>query len=91
MERLRMLVSGRVQGVGYRWAAAEEARRLGLSGWVRNLPDGGVEAVFEGGRAALEEMRDWCARGPRFARVHRVEECWESAGEPGETGVHIRG
>lgn len=91
MERLRILVSGRVQGVGYRWAAAEEARRLGLSGWVRNLPDGGVEAVFEGGREALEEMRDWCGQGPRFARVDRLEARWESGAEPGEAGVSIRG
>lgn len=91
MERLRVLVSGRVQGVGYRWAAAEEARRLGLSGWVRNLPDGSVEAVFEGRREALERMRGWCADGPRFARVDRIEESWEPDAPPGGAGFHICG
>ncbi len=89
--RLRMLVSGRVQGVGYRWAAAEQARRLGLQGWVRNLPGGSVEAEFEGDRNLLESMRDWCAEGPRFARVDRVAEQWEAGVEPRHTGIAIRG
>ncbi|HNY85067.1 MAG TPA: acylphosphatase [Candidatus Hydrogenedentes bacterium] len=91
MQRLRVRVSGRVQGVGYRWAAAEEARRLGLAGWVRNLPGGGVEALFEGPAVALAEMRDWCALGPRLARVDRVEESWEDGAPSGEKGFQIRG
>lgn len=89
--RLRMLVSGRVQGVGYRWSAAEQARRLGLNGWVRNLPDGRVEAEFEGTALLLETMRDWCGAGPRLARVERVEETWEHGVEPRHAGVTIRG
>lgn len=89
--RLRVLVSGRVQGVGYRWSAAEQARRLGLNGWVRNLPDGRVEAEFEGAEDLLSAMRDWCAAGPRLARVDLVAETWDHGVEPRHAGVTIRG
>jgi acylphosphatase len=72
--RARAVVSGRVQGVGFRAAAVDEADRLGgLAGWVRNLPDGRVELLCEGPRPAVEALVAWCRRGPRFARVEAVE------------------
>ncbi len=86
--RVRLLVSGRVQGVGYRYAAQEEAVRLGLSGWVRNLPDGRVEAVAEGEAQAVSAFVAWCHRGPGAARVAAVDVSHE---EPqGERGFTIR-
>jgi len=65
-------VSGRVQGVFYRATCARLARDKGLAGSVRNRPDGGVEAVFEGPRNEVEEMVAWCRRGPDLARVDEV-------------------
>jgi acylphosphatase len=67
--RVRVFVDGRVQGVGFRANAAREAMRQGVSGWARNLPDGRVEAVYEGPREAVEEMLAWTRRGPLGARV----------------------
>ena len=67
-----MNVSGRVQGVFYRATCARLARDKGLAGSVRNRPDGGVEAVFEGPRNEVEEMVAWCRRGPDLARVDEV-------------------
>jgi acylphosphatase len=78
-ERLEIVVSGRVQGVWFRAATRAEAGRLGLSGWVRNLPDGRVEAVFEGERDLLRQMLAWCHRGPPGARVDGVEARWAPA------------
>jgi acylphosphatase len=66
-------VSGRVQGVGYRYWCAQEARAAGVTGWVRNLPDGRVEAWFEGARAAVEAVLAWCRAGPPAARVSGLE------------------
>ena len=77
--RVHLVVSGRVQGVFFRQSTADTARRLGLSGWVRNLPDGRVEAEAEGERAALEALVEWCRRGPPAARVDGLEVGW---GEP---------
>src|SRR5207249_1996121 len=74
--RARVLVAGRVQGVFYRASARAEATALGLSGRVRNLPDGRVEAVFQGPRAAVERMVEWCRHGPPSARVDSVEVDW---------------
>jgi acylphosphatase len=71
--RVRVVVSGRVQGVFFRAACADEARRRGLGGWVRNVADGRVEAVFEGPRTQVEAMVEWCRRGPGGARVDGVE------------------
>ncbi|HSA52376.1 MAG TPA: acylphosphatase [Yinghuangia sp.] len=72
-QRIRVLVSGRVQGVFYRATCEREARAAGVSGWVRNCPDGRVEAVFEGDPDAVERMAAWVRRGPRKARVDDVE------------------
>jgi acylphosphatase len=73
------VVRGRVQGVFFRDAAREQARLLGVSGWVRNRTDGAVEGVFEGPRAAVERLVDWCRSGPPRARVDDVEVAWEAA------------
>ena len=76
--RVRVLIHGRVQGVGFRFTAAARAQGLGLTGWVGNLADGSVEAVFEGSQETLEETLQWCHRGPRTAKVDRVDVAWES-------------
>ncbi|MBR9763600.1 MAG: acylphosphatase [Rhodobacteraceae bacterium] len=65
-------ITGRVQGVGYRAWAREEALALGLTGWVRNLPDGGVEALLHGPGPAVEALLERMAQGPTFARVSEV-------------------
>lgn len=69
---LRLIISGRVQGVGYRAAMQAEAARLGVHGWVRNRPDGTVEAVIAGAPGAVRELSRWAERGPLLARVERV-------------------
>jgi acylphosphatase len=66
-------VRGRVQGVGFRASAAHEARRLGVDGWVRNLPDGSVELEARGAPAAVDALCTWLAQGPRGARVTGVD------------------
>jgi acylphosphatase len=82
--RRRVLVTGRVQGVGFRYAVVERARTRGVHGWVRNLASGRVEAVFEGEREAVEGMVDFCRRGPLGAEVDDVSVTGE---EPrGESG-----
>lgn len=81
VNRLHVVVSGQVQGVGFRQSTFAEATRVGLTGWVRNLPDGRVEAVFDGDRATQEHMLDWCNRGPMFAKVAHVETHWEPLDE----------
>ena len=73
VERRHVWVSGRVQGVGFRYSCATAAATHSVGGWVRNLPDGRVEAVFEGPAAAVEAMVDWCRTGPRYSSVTRVE------------------
>ena len=73
--RVRVIarITGRVQGVKYRATAQREARRRGLTGWVRNEPDGAVLIEVEGDRAAVDAFLAWCAEGPPGARVARVE------------------
>jgi acylphosphatase len=69
----RVVVHGRVQGVGLRWHTSRSAARLGIVGWVRNLPDGTVEAHVEGDEAAVARMVAWLASGPASARVTRCD------------------
>lgn len=78
MERARahVTISGRVQGVCFRMYTEEEALRRNLTGWVRNLPTGQVEAVFEGAKKSIEEMILWCHKGPPAARVTDVSVDW---------------
>jgi acylphosphatase len=71
--RRRVLISGRVQGVAFRAATRARARTGALAGWVRNLADGRVEAVFEGEPAAVAALVAWCEQGPSGARVDRIE------------------
>jgi acylphosphatase len=70
---IRLRITGRVQGVGYRAGFASHARRLKLSGWVRNRLDGSVEALVEGTPQALEEITAWAKHGPELARVDQVQ------------------
>ena len=73
MEKITVYVSGEVQGVGFRYATAEAATRLGVSGWVRNLPDGRVTLEAYGETDALEALLDWCKKGPPHATVTEVK------------------
>ncbi|MGA7934930.1 MAG: acylphosphatase [Kovacikia sp.] len=86
--RAHAFISGRVQGVGYRFTTQDTAIELGLNGWVRNLPDGRVEAIFEGTEMQVKQMIDWCHQGPRGAIVHRVEVQYEPP--TGLSGFDIR-
>jgi acylphosphatase len=76
MHCVRLVIQGRVQGVGYRAFARARARALGLSGWVRNRPDGAVEVEAEGARRPLAELVDDLRRGPPAAEVTEVTELW---------------
>lgn len=73
MKRAHVFVAGRVQGVFFRAEAQRAAGRLQLAGWVRNLPDGRVETVFEGEDRNVKAMIDWCYSGPPAARIDSVE------------------
>jgi acylphosphatase len=72
MVRYRVLISGRVQGVFFRDTCRRKAEEYGVAGWVRNLPDGRVEAVFEGLADNVRRLLEWAHRGPRLADVHDV-------------------
>jgi len=76
VKRFRATVRGRVQGVGFRANAASEARRLGLTGWVRNQLDGSVEAEAEGPAGAVEKYLAWLRRGPPLSHVTGVDVEW---------------
>jgi len=75
--RARIVVTGRVQGVFFRSNTAEKARELGIFGWVKNLEDGGVEAIFEGEKENVEKIIEWVRKGPILANVNKVEIEWE--------------
>jgi acylphosphatase len=80
-EQLHVHISGLVQGVGFRHNLYRQALKLGVCGWVRNLPDGRVEAVVQGDRAVLDQLLAWCHRGPALSRVDSVDARWESPAE----------
>jgi acylphosphatase len=86
--RRRVVIAGRVQAVGFRASCAQRARAAGVAGWVRNLPDRRVEAVFEGPAPAVEALVDWCRTGPPLARVTAVVVTDEPAA--GDSGFLIR-
>ncbi len=86
--RAHVFVSGRVQGVYYRATTRDTARERGVDGWVRNLEDGRVEAVFEGPERAVTGMLEWCHEGSPAADVSGVEVEWESP--RGLSGFEIR-
>lgn len=75
--RVYVLIEGRVQGVFFRASTRDEARARGLAGWARNLPDGRVEALFEGDKRIVEDMLKWCHKGPPYSYVDRVEVEWQ--------------
>ncbi len=79
LTRAHLLISGRVQGVNFRNHTQREARQLGLTGWVRNLWDGRVEAVFEGREDAVAKAVSWCHSGPSLAEVDSVDVTYEPA------------
>lgn len=80
-QSVNVRISGRVQGVGFRWWTRDQAGRLGLRGWVRNRRDGSVEAVFIGPAATVEEMVALCHEGPPAARVETVvTQPWDGLG-----------
>ena len=87
MRRVRVRLAGRVQGVFFRASCAERADDLGLRGWIRNVPGGDVEAVFEGTESAVAQMVSWCREGPPLARVERVDVADEAPA--GDSGFHI--
>jgi acylphosphatase len=88
MKRARVVASGVVQGVFFRTETRDRARSLGVAGWIRNVPDGSVEAAFEGDDERVDSMVEWCRRGPSGASVEHVDVEWV---EPeGEAGFSIR-
>ena len=76
LKQLHLTVRGRVQGVYFRASAQREARRLGLSGWVRNRSDGAMEILAEGEELSIRELHGWAQKGPSAARVERVDSRW---------------
>ena len=87
-ERAHVYVSGQVQGVSFRDATRQQAEELGLGGWVRNLQDGRVEAVFEGESETVRQMIEWCESGPSSADVDNVSVEEETPG--GLSGFEAR-
>ncbi len=87
--RAHVIVDGRVQGVGFRFATAQEASERHLAGWVRNVDTGEVEAVFEGPRSNVESMVAWCWEGPPGAWIRNVRLDWDEPVE-GLRGFEIR-
>jgi acylphosphatase len=76
--RAHVIVTGRVQGVFFRSQTEHEAKRRGVKGWIRNLPDSRVEAVFEGEKESVERLIEFCKRGPPGARVTKIDVIWKS-------------
>lgn len=78
LKQLHLVVRGRVQGVYFRASTQREARRLGLTGWVKNRSDGSVEILAEGEETSIRELYSWAQKGPTAARVDRVDTRWRS-------------
>ena len=78
LKQLHLTVRGRVQGVFFRASTQREARRLGLTGWVKNRSDGAVEILAEGEETSIRELHGWAQKGPTAARVDRVDTRWRS-------------
>jgi acylphosphatase len=78
LKQLHLMVRGRVQGVYFRASTQREARRLGLTGWVKNRSDGSVEVLAEGEETSIRELYSWAQKGPSAARVDRVDTRWRS-------------
>ena len=88
MVRRHLLISGVVQGVGYRWSCQRAAKGIGVTGWVRNLPDGRVEVVAQGTKEQVEQLIQWCYRGPEEARVSDIAVAdEETAGDFQDFGI----
>jgi acylphosphatase len=81
IQQARFVISGRVQGVWYRASTQERAVSLGLTGWVRNLPDGRVEVLAQGPIERVQALIDWCHAGPPLARVERIDADWSAPTE----------
>lgn len=79
LQRAHVYISGSVQGVFFRESARKKAKEFGLAGWIENLPDGRVEAVFEGAPEDVRRMTQWCEQGPTYATVEDVEVRLEDA------------
>lgn len=89
MKRGHLFISGQVQGVFFRSNTRKKAIELGINGWVRNLSDGRVEAIFEGDESNLQEIIEWCHKGPVHSTVEKVEVYWESpSGEFQTFSIH---
>ena len=73
MTRISVIVHGRVQGVAFRNYTCRQALELGVTGWIRNLPDGAVEGLFEGDDGAVTSLVEWCRSGPPAAQVERLD------------------
>jgi len=69
---VQLIIMGRVQGVGYRFAAQQVAKQYQLQGWVKNQPNGDVEIIAEGEQQQIDQFTDWAKNGPKYADVHRV-------------------
>lgn len=78
--RAHVIIRGRVQGVFFRLETKSAAEQEGVTGWIRNRPDGAVEAVFEGEKRAVAAVIQWCHAGPALSRVDNVEVAWEDYG-----------
>jgi acylphosphatase len=89
MKRAHVIVRGQVQGVFFRAEARDRAASLDLVGWIRNNPDGTVEAVFEGEDERVESIVEWCRGGPALAQVEDVDVSWEQP--QGESGFAVSG
>ncbi|HEX2729866.1 MAG TPA: acylphosphatase [Rubrobacteraceae bacterium] len=89
IQRVHVYVSGSVQGVFFRESARKKAKEFGLTGWIENLPDGRVEAVFEGSPQDVRSMTQWCEQGPPHATVEDIEVRLEDA-RGGLRGFEVR-